>query len=177
MSLDSESWWCNVALSRLYYARTQPKEQIAALERAVSLNPSSAQAHGLLGHSLSLRARPDEATAHLEKALRLDPRSPVKWAWCDGLSWAHFDTGRYQAALDWAERSIQINPENGLAYRTLAASYAQLGRLDEAQAALEEELRLEPDLTLEKVRSQNRATDPDFLARWLAGLRKAGLKE
>ncbi len=64
-----------------------------------------------------------------------------------------------------------------MAYRTLAASYAQLGRLDEARAALEEELRLEPDLTLEKVRGQLRTSDPDFLERWLDGLRKAGLKE
>ena len=68
-------------------------------------------------------------------------------------------------------------PDYDLAYRTLAASYAQLGRLEEAQDALEEELRLDPGLTLRKVRQQNPTTDPDFLARWLDGLRKAGLPE
>jgi adenylate cyclase len=177
MSLDSERWWCNLALSHLYHVRGQPKEHIAALERAVSLNPSSAIAHAFLGWAFSLGSRPDEAIAHLEKALRLDPRSRFKWMWLDYMSWAHFHAGRYQEAIDWAGRSIQINLEDALAYRTLAASYAQLGRLDEARAALEEELRLEPDLTLEKVRSQNPTTDPDFLERWLDGLRKAGLKE
>jgi len=177
MSLDSQYWWCSLQLSRVYHLRAQPKEQMAALERAVSLNPSSDTAHGFLGHALSVGGRPDEAIAHLEKALRLDPTSPSKWLWFDGMSWAHFHAGRYQAAIDWAERSLQINLEDELAYRTLAASYAQLGRLDEAQAALEEELRLEPDLSLEKVRGQLRTSDPDFLERWLDGLRKAGLKE
>jgi adenylate cyclase len=177
MSLESECWECNLALSHLYHLRGQPKEQVAALERAVSLNPNGALTHGSLGWAFALGGRPDEAIAHLEKALRLDPRSPFKWAWLDCMSWAHFHAGRYQAAIDWAERSIQIKLENEQPYRTLAASYAQLGRLDEARAALEEELRLEPDLTLEKVRSQNRTTDPDFLERWLDGLRKAGLKD
>jgi tetratricopeptide (TPR) repeat protein len=93
------------------------------------------------------------------------------------LAWAHFHAGRYDAAVDWAGRSIQIKPEDELAYRTLAASYAQLGRLDEARAALEHELRLEPDLTLAKVRRQNPTTHPDFLERWLGGLRMAGLRE
>ena len=37
--------------------------------------------------------------------------------------------------------------------------------------------RLDPDLSLRKVRQQNPTTESDFLARWLGGLRKAGLKE
>jgi tetratricopeptide (TPR) repeat protein len=157
--------------------RGQPKEHIAALERALSLNPSSAITHGFLGWAFSLGSRPDEAIAHLEKALRLDPRSPFKWMWLNYMSWAHFHAGRYETAIEWAGRSIQINLEDALAYRTLAASFAQLGRFDEARAALEEALRLEPDLSIAKVRSQNPTTDPDFLERWLDGLRKAGLPE
>ena len=92
---------------------------------------------------------------------------------------AHAGTGPEATgeAVEWARRELERDPRDDMAYRTLAASYAQLGRLEEARKALEEELRLEPDLSLRKVREQNRATDADFLARWLGGLRKAGLKE
>jgi tetratricopeptide (TPR) repeat protein len=122
--------------------------------------------------------RPDDAIPHLEKAMRLDPTSPIAWMWLDGMGFAHFSSGRYEEAVDWAQRSIQINPKNSEGgYRTLAASYAQLGRLDEAQAAVQEALRVDADLSLEKVRRQNSSSRPDFLERWLDGLRMAGLKE
>ena len=81
-----------------------------------------------------------------------------------------------EEAVRWAQRSVQ-RTRRALAFRALAASYAQLDRLPEARSALEEELRMEPDLTLSKVRQQNLSTTPDFLERWLEGLRKAGLKE
>ena len=39
------------------------------------------------------------------------------------------------------------------------------------------ESELDPGVSLRKVRQQNPTTDPDFLARWLDGLRKTGLPE
>jgi tetratricopeptide (TPR) repeat protein len=177
LEADMQSAPCYMALSDFYTVKGQPDEQIAALERSVSLDPSSAEAYGRLGVALSIAVRPDEAIPHLEKALRLDPKSPEKWLWFDGMSWAHFAAGRYEKAVEWARQSVRLNPDDELGYRSLAASYAQLGRLDEARAAVKEALRIDPDLTLAKVRSQNPSTDPDFLARWIEGLRKAGLPE
>jgi tetratricopeptide (TPR) repeat protein len=127
--------------------------------------------------ALALNGRPEQAIANLEKALRLSPKDPGKALMLVATGWAHFSAERYEQALDWAGRALAHDPRDDMAYRTLAASYAQLGRLEEAQDALEEELRLDPGLTLRKVRQQNPTTDPDFLARWLDGLRKAGLPE
>ena len=71
-----------------------------------------------------------------------------------------------------------MNPYAGPAHGALAASYAQLGRIDEARAALAEVLRVEPDLTLGKLRDRfSPTTDPDPLERFLDALRKAGLPE
>jgi NAD(P)H-dependent flavin oxidoreductase YrpB (nitropropane dioxygenase family) len=54
-------------------------------------------------------------------------------------------------------------------------------RLEEARAALAEEFRIEPDITLERVKRQNANfnpdIDPDFNKREIDGLRKAGLPE
>ena len=131
----------------------------------MSLDPSSAAAYGRLGAALSIAARPDEAIPHLEKALRLDPKSPEKWLWFDGMSWAHFAAGRYEGAVEWATRSVRLNPDDELGYRSLAASYAHLGRLDEARAAVTEELRIDPDLTNERFGERpagGRVHDPDI---------------
>jgi tetratricopeptide (TPR) repeat protein len=166
-----------VALSHLHWRRGEPDDQIAALERAISLDPSNAGAHGWLGTALSLAGRGDEAITHLEKAMRLDPRYPWKSLWLDSMAWGYFAAGRYEVAVDWAKRSVRVSPDDELGYRTLAASYAQLGRLEDASAAVAEELRVRPELTLEKVREENRNTAPNFLERWLDGLRKAGLPE
>ena len=95
------------------------------------------------------------------------------------MSWAHYGAGRYEEAVDWAKQSVRLNPDAFIVHRALAASNAQLGRIDEARAALAEVLRLDPNLTLEKVKRQTAAVgwDPDVIEPYIAGLRKAGLPE
>ena len=62
--------------------------------------------------------------------------------------------GRYEDAVDWAKQSVRVNPDTAFAHLVLAASYAQLGHIDEARAALAEVLRVEPDRTLGKLRGE-----------------------
>jgi TolB-like protein/Tfp pilus assembly protein PilF len=132
VAADHQSAGCYVALSHLHWRRGEPDDQIAALGRAISLDPSNAGAHGWLGTALSLAGRGDEAITHLEKAMRLDPRYPWKSLWLDSMAWGYFAAGRYEVAVDWAKRSVRVSPDDELGYRTLAASYAQLGRLEDA---------------------------------------------
>jgi adenylate cyclase len=174
---DRQSDDCYIALSLVHQVRGQPQEQIAALEHAASLNLSSEYAHGWLGVAHALAARSEEAIEHLEVAMRLDPKNDLNWLWMNAMSWAHFAAGRYEAAIDWAQRSVRMNPANAIGYRALAASSAQAGRLDEARAALAEKVRVDPDFSIGKASVEAQITDPDFLERWLDGLRKAGWPE
>jgi adenylate cyclase len=155
----------------------QPEPAIDSYRRAVELNPSDAVAYGFLGMELALAGRPVEAIDNLERAIRLGPHHPVGFVFFDSMAWAHFSAGRYEEAVSWAKRGLQRFPDDELAYRTLASSYAQLGRLDEARGALAEARRLEPNLSIAMVKAQNPTSHPDFLEPWLDGLRKAGLKE
>jgi hypothetical protein len=60
----------------------------------------------------------------------------------------------------------------------LAASLVHLGRLDEAVAALREgEARYDWTWTEAEVRRISSYIDPDFLERWIDGVRKAGMWE
>jgi TolB-like protein/Tfp pilus assembly protein PilF len=181
LAVDELFAGCYLGMGYFYLTTGKQDMAIAALERSVQLNPNLADVYGALGMALAVAGRSDEAMSSLEKAMRLSPQDPWMGFYLVSAGWAQFAAERYEDAVGWSERALQSSPGDRdiatFAHRMLAASYAQLGRLDEAREALAEELRLEPDLTLEKVRSQNPTTDPDFLERWLDGLRKAGLKE
>ena len=58
-----------------------------------------------------------------------------------------------------------------------ARALLKLGRLDEAQSALEEALQLLPEYSLENTRASLAAADPEFRERYIDGLRMAGLPE
>jgi adenylate cyclase len=62
------------------------------------------------------------------------------------------------------------------AHLTLAAVYSELGREAEARAEAAEVLRLNPHFSLEVLRQRAPIKDPAIRERYLAALRKAGLK-
>ena len=84
--------------------------------------------------------------------------------------------GQYEEALVPLKKVLALNPNSGAAHRMLAVCYAELGRLDEARAEVAEVLRLNPNYSLEWVRQNMPYKDPADLERWIAALRKAGLK-
>jgi adenylate cyclase len=130
----------------------------------------------MLGFELAMAARADEAISAIENAMRLDPHSPYMWMSLYCMALAHMAAERYEEAIEWAQRSLQRR-SLGPTYRVLAASCAHLGRMAEARAAIDELLRREPDFSLAAWNDTRPAMDPDFLDRWLDGLRKAGLPE
>jgi tetratricopeptide (TPR) repeat protein len=96
--------------------------------------------------------------------------------WIMGRVWANFIAGRYEEAVEAAQHAIQLAPNNPTYRRQLAASYAMLDRNDEAQAALREYLRLEPNHTIADAKKVPTKV-AEHLNRFLDGLRKAGLPE
>jgi TolB-like protein/class 3 adenylate cyclase len=178
VALDAHAFGCQQALAWFYRLSGQPRNEVAAWERAVSANPSAPWAHFGLAFSLALTGRPQESIPHANTAMRLSPNDDsLEWGCVLVVGWAHFAAREYEDAVEWGQKAVDYRPDLAIGYRTLASSYAHLGQLDKARAALEEELRLDPGLTLAAVRSENPTSDPDFLERWLAGLRKAGLPE
>jgi adenylate cyclase len=178
LELDDRNPQARAVLGQAYGLAGQRERMIESLERAVALNPNDASSHGSLGFALSYTGRPDDAIAHLEQAMRLSPQDSEIFLWLASMGWAHFSGGRYEEAAAWLERSRQNSPGFPLTYRALAATYSQLGRLEEARTALQEDLRLVPDESISKIETQVSAiADPDFLERYLDGLRKIGLPE
>jgi TolB-like protein len=177
-AVESDSWTCHSAMGLFYSLSGQPTQMISAFERAVELEPSNAGAYWQLGLYLALAGRADEAIQNLEMAIRLSPKDPLQWVTFFAVGMAHFSEGRYDAAADWARRSLQWKRTNNtLAYPLLAASYAHLGRIEEARAMLEEQLRIQPQFSDSMLRAFYSTADPDVLGRYIDGLRMAGLPE
>jgi adenylate cyclase len=177
LELDDRQAAAHGVLAYAFGFSGQRDQMIASFERALELNPNDTASHGGLGFALSYTGRPEEAIVHLEKAMRLSPQDPEVHLWLFAMGLVDFSRGRYEEAASWFERSRRNLPSFPFAYRGLAATYAQLGRMEEAQTALREDLRLNPHESVSHIKAQIPVADPDFLERWLDGLRKAGLKE
>jgi tetratricopeptide (TPR) repeat protein len=93
------------------------------------------------------------------------------------MGFALFVAGRYEEGLASADTSLRKNSGLPGAYRVRAACLSQLGRIDEAKAALAEFLRLSPDATVTSTKAQVPLKRPEDLERYIDALKQAGLPD
>ena len=107
--------------------------------------------------------------------MRLDPFYP---AWYEFyLGDALFQIGQYEKAITALKRGAERNPNYPAFPLFIAASYAMLGREEEAGAAAAEVLRINPRFTLKAFAAHVPYRNNADLDRDLAAFRKAGLPE
>ncbi|MGH7116893.1 MAG: adenylate/guanylate cyclase domain-containing protein, partial [Stellaceae bacterium] len=149
---------------------------IAAFQEAIKLNPSFAAAHVLLGQMYLYSSQPEEAISLAEKGIRLSPTDPRLFIWLPALAGAHYQLRHYQEAIETGRRSWTLNRHWPGGLRYVVASLAQLGRLDEARAALAELRLLNPTLGFVEGNLKRLFCDAAAVDHILQGLRKAGFE-
>jgi tetratricopeptide (TPR) repeat protein len=122
----------NKAARALAYFGEDIGAAIALLDRSLKLNPNSARAWMWGGWIRLWAGQPDLATKHFETSLRLYPRLPRANSLM-GIGAAHFFARRFEEAAAALLQSLQEKPNWVPSYRFLAACYAHMGRLDEAE--------------------------------------------
>jgi len=123
-------------------------------------------------------SQPDRAIQAFERAMRLSPLDPLVHYFTGGLAMAHVIAGRYEEAIEWADRSLRELPRYESALRNRVVACAQLGRIDEAHHWLGRLLEITPGLTIARYKALYKATHPPVIIDLYAeGLRKAGLPE
>jgi tetratricopeptide (TPR) repeat protein len=114
---------------------------------------------------------------HLTYAIRLSPLDPMLFRMHGGMALAHFLSGRYDEAVLGAEKALHVQPSYQPALRILAASHALIGRLEQAHHAVARLRQNDPALRVSTIKGMIPFHQPEHLARYEDGLRKAGLPE
>ena len=156
------------AAAALAYFGEDIGAMMALVDRALALNPSSARGWQMSGTLRNWAGQPDVAIEHIETSLRLGPRARSGAA-IAAIGVAHFLSRRFGEAAPKLLLAIQEDPNHPVAYRFLAACYAQTGRLEEAQAVVERLRGVTPLV----VPDASYLRDPEHRELFLSGLRLA----
>jgi tetratricopeptide (TPR) repeat protein len=100
--------------------------------------------------------------------------------WYYQLALTYIHQGRYNEAVEWGRRSVEVNPSLRYPYRVLAAALALSGRVDEARTVASEMLRRYPKESVSAFLKREPWPNPIYRegqAREVSGMRLAGIPE
>jgi len=136
----ARNWQANEGLIPMEEGRRLARE---AVERALSLNPNLAVAHSQTGR---LKYTVDYdwagADASYRRAVTLEPGNP-EYLGLAALAAACF--GRFDEALQFAHRGVDLDPLNAGSWEDLAEAEFFMGRLDQSAADSKKALEVNPD--------------------------------
>jgi adenylate cyclase len=173
---DPEALWMG-AWGTAYFTRAYGVAESAS-DRALALNPNSANAWGARGWVKILRNEPEPAIEAFQRAMRLSPLDPMTFTFTGGIAWACLFMGRFEETVEWANRSFDREARYAPVLRVKLVALAQLDRIEEARSCLRQVLELQPDLTIARLTDYPGITvSPEILNLFSDGFRKAGLPE
>jgi adenylate cyclase len=150
---------------------------LAETERALSMSPNLAIAHGHRGATLIFAGRQTEGLTALETCIRLDPRDPYLAVRLLHVACGLYFCGEYAASIEASKRLIRSYPDFPMVYRWSAAALGQLGRTTEASEALQKAVSRAPGAFDMYVRNRAPWFRPEDHDHLVNGLRKAGWKD
>jgi len=161
----------------LTYVAAKIDEGGALIDRALALDPNFAWAW-LFGAWVKVWLG-DAATAidWATRAMRLSPHDPQMFMMRTVIASAHFTAGRFDEALSWAETALREKPNLVVLLCTTAASAALAGQSSKAQSIMARLREVDPSLSLAEFKEVFNNARPEELAKWVEGIRLAGLPE
>ena len=102
-----------------------------SLQRALELDPRHTQARILYGRLLDAQERLNEGLAMKLRALETDPFSPSVHL---AIALSYWNQRKYDQAIHWANKTLALDPQHGLAREFLAGAYWKLGDFDRHMA-------------------------------------------
>ena len=169
---------CLAGLVQIYSKRAA--QGIAECERALALDRNLALAHALIGFAKYVSGRGEETEAHVLEALRLSPRDSNANVWMTWVGNGKAQIGADEEAVSWLRRGMEANRNLPIGHFFLAAALAVVGQDDDARAAAQAGLKLDPSFTISRFRTSTASNNPTYLARRervYEGMRQAGIPE
>ena len=140
---------------------------IKLIDHALILNPSFADGWHFSGMLRLWAGQPEPAISHFETSLRLSPH--FRAFNFQGIGMGYFLAQRFGEAAAMLLRALQEQPSWPPSYRFLAACYAHMGRLDDAQNIVKRLRAITPEIAPESTHWR----DPAHRKLYLSGLRLA----
>jgi tetratricopeptide (TPR) repeat protein len=166
---DAGARWVNALL----LARQRQWDQAEAdYALALKLDPNCADAWAMRSELMALCGRSNEAFADIRTALRLNPHPPGWYYWL--LGQMYYLDHQYEKAVETLRREETYRRPSR---RTLAASLAQLGRLEEARYEAAMFMASNPHFTIQYWVETQAFRDEAACQHFVDGYRKAGLPE
>lgn len=173
ISADPAYYLSHIARGDLHNSAGEHENAILSYQKAVELNPSSSQAMVLSAEPLLYLNRAEEAIATIESAIAVNPIVPSWYRNIQARSlwWS----GRCEEGVEAIKKRAPMRPWD---YRALIMNLVCLNRIDEARAAGEKILELDPNFTVnEHARRIVGINFPEYEERWVSSLRAAGLPD
>ena len=98
------------------------------LRRALEINPSHTEALLAYGNLMEALGRPEEGLRFKEQALA---RNPESWLVFAEIAHSCWNQRRYDEAIRWAKRVLEMDPRNLLAGEFLCGAYLKRGDVDQ----------------------------------------------
>jgi TolB-like protein len=175
---DSEALW--MAGLALIILDGQLDQGAGWIARSLVLNPNSADAWVSSGIYHNYRGEYETAIEHLDRSQRLNPLDTLHHFRWNLLGLSYFGARRYDDAYYAASKCLNAGPTYPHALLLKLATCGQLERAEEAAGTLTKLLAVQPGCTLtwaSEYFGPMFLRNPDFVARYIDGARRAGLPE
>jgi TolB-like protein/class 3 adenylate cyclase len=149
----------------------------AMLERALSLNPSSAAAHNISAVLCMMIGDHERSQRHTEASLRLSPFDPMRFIAQTASAVSKLAMGEPEAALAIARRALDASPTFAPALTVEIMGLVRLGRTEEARATVRRLREIAPDTRIATLYERFLYADALGFDRIAADMRAAGLPE
>jgi tetratricopeptide (TPR) repeat protein len=159
--------------SVIYLLKREHRIALEEAKKTIQLHPNYVDGQATLAFIQSYSGLLGEALESLHRAKKINPRSTGVYLEIEGRSL--FLLGRYDEALSVLEEAAQRNPAVDRIHLLLAATYAELGRPEDAAWSIDEALSINPEISLANERREAIFLRESDLEHYIAGLTEAGL--
>jgi adenylate cyclase len=180
VAIDQRDYFAFHALGRLQTFAGDHRAALSALETCLDINPNFAMGYVGLGEAYVYSGNPNKAIEYLDIAIQLSPNDPLKWDMYHYKASAYIRLDDFDQAIENFEKACEHPTAQYVPFTTLAALYFIQGRDKDGALALEKALRMEPKISLNRMKKvygvvQDKPGSRSY--RLLDALRTAGMPE
>ena len=173
IAIDAYSDLPRALLAKINLTRHAYDQAIEEGNRAIGLNPNGADSYAHFGCVRNFCGKPAKGISLLEKAFRLNPLPPLYYYTYAGIAFNML--AQYERAIKFYDAGFTISKNYFFGYVGITESCSLSGKMQEARAAAEEVLKIQPHFNSEEhIKAQAYKSKSDE-KRFLKALREAGL--